>query len=139
MIGSFLQQHAGKFLEGGPQKSASSLYSQKRFLSWSCFPSYCRREQWCIIQMVFPLPLFTGSHCKGSRRNIFPHIWLVRGTIVRNTFQYEKNKIIPKRQGLKTDVSNLKSDKDRNEALLPVLTMMGKSRFSKSGNNLHSL
>ena len=77
--------------------------------------------------MAFPHPLPRRSHSKGSRRNILPHIWLVRGTIVKNTSEYETNKIIPKRQGLKTNVSHLKSGRDRNEALLPVLTMMGKS------------
>lgn len=87
----------------------------------------------------FPLPLSTRSHHKGSLRNSFPRIWLMRRTTVRNTFDFETNKMIPKRQGLETNVSKLKSGKDRNEALLPVLTMMGKSQFSKSGKNLHSL
>lgn len=97
-------------------------------------------EQWCIIEMAFPCPLPTRSHSKDSRRNIFPSIWLVRRTIVKNTLENETNKkIIPKRQGLKTNVSNLESGKDGNEALPPALTMMGKSHFSKRGNNLYSL
>lgn len=39
----------------------------------------------------------------------------MRRTTVRNTFDFETNKMIPKRQGLETNVSKLKSGKDRNE------------------------
>lgn len=72
----------------------------------------------------------TRRHCEGSQRDIFPGILLVGGTVLKNTSEYETNKkLIPKRQGLKTNVSSLKSDGERHESLPPVFTMMGKSLF----------
>ena len=60
-------------------------------------------------------PTIPRSHSEGSQRNTSLHIWPVREIIVKNTAEFETNKIIPKRQGLKTNVGSLKSGEERNE------------------------
>ena len=56
------------------------------------------------------------SYSEGSQRNTFLHSWLLREIIIKAIAEYEKNKkIIPNRQGLKTNAGSLKSDEERNE------------------------
>ena len=83
------------------------------------------------------------TYSEGSQRNTFLYSRLLREIIIKDIAEYETNKkIIPNKQGLKTNVDSLKVMK-KEMKLPPILTMMGKSHFVfffflKKGNNLYS-
>ena len=87
-------------------------------------------EEQASVVVLFPFPLEAGagarhtwspltmsrSYSDGSQTNTFVHTWLLREIIIKAIAECETNKkIIPNKQGLKTNAGSLKSDEERNE------------------------